>query len=741
MLLMTLKNYRFIFLFLIISTLTTNAFALDLSSTITSSSNRVQSGASVTYTGTVINNSSTSATNSQLIFYMPPRNVNYISLPVGCTIKVKITCLLGDLVGGASVSKSITVSYSNSGAAVVSALAVTESADSNINNNASRLTANVAKSGANSVTIPSISSVNPIPVSATMGNSINFSASLSGNLPSGYSVKLNYSNSTISMSGSGTSFSAVQAPTQIGQQVFSVGIYDANNILKSNTLTGNFEIVKANTVPTLSFISGNTTATAGTSYSVQLQASDVDNNLKSIMVIWGDGASDTQNATNGTTLTFTHTYATANTYNWSATALDLGNASSIAVSKNVTVSATVVAPPVSTSGYTKISNSGIALPDTAILGSGANDWACTKDNKTGLIWEVKTDDGGLRDIAKRYSNYTIDYPNDSSNAALQYPLSKFGDITNTDGFVNAVNSQILCGAANWRLPTKEEMVGLVYCSDGMYKTLGKDDYGSICINGGNITKPTINANYFPNTQAEIYYGYWTSYYSNYSWASPATLIEAAWAVYFYYGYTGDINRFRDYYVRLVHDSQPPPTTSAYTKISNTGVTLPDTAVLGSGPNDWACTKDNKTGLTWEVKTTDGGLRDWKNYYSWYEPDTSKNGGNAGDQNRGICKGSQCDTYAFTNAVNAQGLCGKNDWRVPTINELKGLVSKTRTVNQPLGSELFIDANYFPNTYYEYYWSSSSVTSLSSQAWFGGYYEGLSYYGSKYINSSFVRLVR
>ena len=526
---MTLKNYRFIFLFLIISTLTSNAFALDLSSTITSSSNRVQSGASVTYTGTVINNSSTSATNSQLIFYMPPRNVNYISLPVGCTIKVKITCLLGDLVGGASVSKSITVSYSSSGAAIVGALAVTESADSNINNNASRLITNVTKSSTNSVTIPLISSVNPSPVSVTLGNSINFSASLSGNLPSGYSVKLNYSNSSISMSGSGTSFSTVQAPTQIGQQIFSVGIYDANNILKSNSMTGNFEIVKANTFPTLSFMSGNTTATVGTSYSVQLQGNDSDNNLSLITINWGDGSSNSQNASNGSTLTFSHTYSSANSFTWSATAIDSANASSSAVSKTVSVSTAVVTPPVTS-------------------------------------------------------------------------------------------------------------------------------------------------------------------------------------------------------------------TSGYSKIANNGSTLSDSAQLGANPNDWACTKDNKTGLIWEVKTTDGGLRDINNYYSWYEPDASKNGGVAGKQNGGTCKGSQCDTYAFTNAVNAKSLCGKKDWRMPTVEELKGLLTTTPTVNQPLNDSLYIDATYFPNSTNNWFWSSSPYAGNSSHAWYVLFSYGYSNYGTK-GNSNSVRLVR
>ena len=66
--------------------------------------------------------------------------------------------------------------------------------------------------------------------------------------------------------------------------MFTVGVYDANNNLKGNAFTSNFEIVKANAIPTLGFISGNITATAGTGYPVQLQASDADNNLKSITV-------------------------------------------------------------------------------------------------------------------------------------------------------------------------------------------------------------------------------------------------------------------------------------------------------------------------------------------------------------------------------------------------------------------------------------------------------------------------
>jgi len=194
-------------------------------------------------------------------------------------------------------------------------------------------------------------------------------------------------------------------------------------------------------------------------------------------------------------------------------------------------------------------------------------------------------------------------------------------------------------------------------------------------------------------------------------------------------------------------------TSGYTKISNSGAVLPYSAKLGSGDNDWACTKDNKTGLTWEVKTDDGGLRDKDWYYSWYKP--SGDYTFAGYTDIHVAYGApncstqnNCNTDAFTNAVNTKGLCGKKDWRMPTKDELMKLVvcsdgkydTDGSCTNYESVSTPTINSTYFPNTLDRGYWSSSPNAYVSSYAWLVSFYSGLSYYDYEF-NSYFVRLVR
>jgi hypothetical protein len=166
------------------------------------------------------------------------------------------------------------------------------------------------------------------------------------------------------------------------------------------------------------------------------------------------------------------------------------------------------------SGYIKIANDGSELPDSAKLGTKPKDWACTKDNKTSLIWEVKTNDGGLRDKNNEYTNYDAIYPKcDGTNCEKYFP-SKLGASTNTDGFVKAVNAQGLCGSSNWRLPTKDELL-----------TISPAGYGT---------------GYFE----DINHWYWSS--------SPyASSSSYAWYVVFDYGNSVSYHKNGINFVRLV----------------------------------------------------------------------------------------------------------------------------------------------------------------------------------------------
>jgi hypothetical protein len=193
----------------------------------------------------------------------------------------------------------------------------------------------------------------------------------------------------------------------------------------------------------------------------------------------------------------------------------------------------------------------------------------------------------------------------------------------------------------------------------------------------------------------------------------------------------------------------------FTKIGASGKVLAkqDGAWSDSGTEaagtQWDCVRDNVTGLVWEVKRNDAThLRHMNHTYSWYNPDSTTNGGSAGyetplyDTNgntvtgptcTGVADVNKCNTASYVTAVNAAGLCGKKDWRMPTVDELRNLAHTGRT--NPA-----IDTDYFPNTSPDWTWSSSPRASYTDYAWFVGFNNGSGNFGSK-GSANRVRLVR
>ena len=190
------------------------------------------------------------------------------------------------------------------------------------------------------------------------------------------------------------------------------------------------------------------------------------------------------------------------------------------------------------SDYTKLDARGNKLP------SSAKSWACVLDNRSGLIWEVKTDDGGARDKHNTYrwggkgvSDVALQWVKNSPGNN-KYPESRWdGSGERYDDWnklITAANSEQLCGFSDWRVPDLYQLASLVRCRGGRYQNLDDGCTGS-------YQRPTIDTDYFPNAQSA---GFWSS--------SPnASDSDDAWDVDFYYGDGNYYDRDDSRYVRLV----------------------------------------------------------------------------------------------------------------------------------------------------------------------------------------------
>jgi hypothetical protein len=205
--------------------------------------------------------------------------------------------------------------------------------------------------------------------------------------------------------------------------------------------------------------------------------------------------------------------------------------------------------------YTKLDANGHGLHDSAVA------WTMVRDNVTGLIWEVKTDDGSVHDMDNLYTWYD---PNPETNGGY---AGTQGDGTDTEDFIDALNAESFGGFSDWRLPTIDELASLVHADRH---------------------EPAIDEAYFPNT---VDFGYWSS----------TTLDDDdglyAWAV-LGWGGVGSTLKSGSLHVRAVRggheDSQ---------------------ALIDNG--DGTVT-DSETGLMWQQLSADAGTMTWQEALAYCE---------------------------------------------------------------------------------------------------------------------------
>ncbi len=101
--------------------------------------------------------------------------------------------------------------------------------------------------------------------------------------------------------------------------------------------------------------------------------------------------------------------------------------------------------------------------------------------------------------------------------------------------------------------------------------------------------------------------------------------------------------------------------------------------------------------------------------------------------------SEAKRYTWQEALNAAdilntsgGFAGYQDWRVPTIDELKTLVER--------GKKPTINHSMFPATPLSLFWSSTPAANINHSAWAVYFYGGSAYWYGK-TSYYYLRLVR
>lgn len=124
----------------------------------------------------------------------------------------------------------------------------------------------------------------------------------------------------------------------------------------------------------------------------------------------------------------------------------------------------------------------------------------------------------------------------------------------------------------------------------------------------------------------------------------------------------------------------------------------------------ACVHDARSGLTWAVPRPGDARLDPGHRYSWYDARREAHLGDPGLRGGGACGIERCDTEALLAAVNAAGLCGHADWRLPIREEAIALGKRHGSF------ALGLDPALFPAASAAEFWTASTFRLYPQSAW-------------------------
>lgn len=227
--------------------------------------------------------------------------------------------------------------------------------------------------------------------------------------------------------------------------------------------------------------------------------------------------------------------------------------------------------------FTKVCMSGQlagqgSCPADPPVGTGTNEWACTKDNHTNLIW------------------------------SLDSPVIHW---TATSTYTAAMNASNRCGYnSGWRSPTRRELLSIVHNGTG---------------------NPAIDTGYFPNTTVVGYY--WTG-----QTAAPWAAVDVYWYVGFSSGNTVPMfyKRYDSSPRRLVRSGDAGPPGGNFTIHPDGTVTDTVTGLVWDrctwGKTGQDCSSDSASTHTWQaalgVAVTANAINSgagYKGYNDWRLP--------------------------------------------------------------------------------------------------------------------------